>query len=363
MPRAKYFIYIENRMGNLKFFWGSFFVTIMGAIAAFYLYGFTGLFLVAVLSVLEVSLSFDNAVVNATVLKEMDAVWRRRFLTWGILIAVFGMRIVFPVAVVSVIAMVSPWEALRIAIDNPEQYRIIMESAHVSLMGFGGAFLMLVGLDFFLNDEKEDHWISVIERPILYVGKIKFAAETLTIVSLAIIGIFFLPEADRSSFLTSGILGVITFTAIHKLAAFMESKEETRNASNAANATKAAAKSGLGMFLYLEILDASFSFDGVIAAFAITTNLFIIAIGLGIGAMFVRSLTIMLVEKNTLDEYRYLEHGAFYAIIALAIIMFIKTFYHVPEVITGLLGAGFIAVAFIHSIAVKKKDDRELIDA
>lgn len=359
--RAKYFIDIENRMGNLKFFWGSFFVTVIGAIAAFYLYGFTGLFLVAVLSVLEVSLSFDNAVVNATVLKEMDAVWRRRFLTWGILIAVFGMRIVFPVAVVSVIAMVSPWEALRIAIDNPEQYRIIMESAHVSLMGFGGAFLMLVGLDFFLNDEKEDHWISIIERPILHIGKIKFAAEILTIVALGIIAIFFLPEGDRSSFLTSGILGVITFTAIHQLAAFMEAKEESRT-NNAANATKAAAKSGLGMFLYLEILDASFSFDGVIAAFAITTNLFIIAIGLGIGAMFVRSLTIMLVEKNTLDEYRYLEHGAFYAIIALAIIMFIKTFYHVPEVITGLLGAGFIAVAFIHSIAVKKKDDRAITD-
>lgn len=354
--RAKYFIDIENRMGNLKFFWGSFFVTVIGAIAAFYLYGFTGLFLVAVLSVLEVSLSFDNAVVNATVLKEMNAVWRRRFLTWGILIAVFGMRIVFPVAVVSVIAMVSPWEALRIAIDNPEQYRIIMESAHVSLMGFGGAFLMLVGLDFFLNDEKEDHWISIIERPVLHIGKIKFAAEILTILALGVVGTLFLSEGDRYSFLTSGILGVITFTAIHKLAAFMEAKEESRNA------TKAAAKSGLGMFLYLEILDASFSFDGVIAAFAITTNLFIIAIGLGIGAMFVRSLTIMLVEKNTLDEYRYLEHGAFYAIIALAIIMFIKTFYHVPEVITGLLGAGFIAVAFIHSIAVKKKDDRESTD-
>ncbi|WP_053980599.1 DUF475 domain-containing protein [Marinagarivorans algicola] len=343
-------------MGNIKFFWGSFLVTAIGAAAAFYFYGLTGLFLVAVLSVLEISLSFDNAVVNATVLKEMDAVWRRRFLTWGILIAVFGMRIVFPVAVVSVIAMVSPWEALRIAIDNPEQYKIIMESAHISLMGFGGAFLMLVGLDFFLNDEKEEHWIGVIERPVLHVGKIKFAAEILTVLSLLVIGAFFLPEADKYSFLTAGVSGVITFTAIHKLANFMESKEEQRNA---AKATQAAAKSGLGMFLYLEILDASFSFDGVIAAFAITTNLFIIAIGLGIGAMFVRSLTIMLVEKNTLDEYRYLEHGAFYAIIALAIIMFIKTFHHVPEVITGLLGAGFIAIAFAHSIIIKKRHENQ----
>ena len=130
----------------------------------------------------------------------------------------------------------------------------------------------------------------------------------------------------------------------------MGNNEESRAGQNA---TTVAAKSGLGMFLYLEVLDASFSFDGVIGAFAITTNLFIIAIGLGIGAMFVRSLTIMLVEKNTLEEYQYLEHGAFYAIIALAIIMFLKTFIHVPEVITGLIGAGFIAVAFVHSLVVK----------
>jgi hypothetical protein len=345
-------------MNNLKFFKGSILVTALGILAGYFIGGIQALFLVCVLAVLEISLSFDNAVVNATVLKEMDQKWRKRFLTWGILIAVFGMRIVFPVVIVSIIANVSPWGAIDIAINDPVQYKALMDSSHVSLMGFGGAFLMLVGLDFFFDDEKTDHWFDFIERPVMHVGKIKFAAEIFTVLSILLVAGVYLPENDQLSFIYSGVAGTAVFTGIHKLAEFMEEREESR-ASNTDGATKAAAKSGLGMFLYLEILDASFSFDGVIGAFAISTNLLIIAVGLGIGAMFVRSLTIMLVEKGTLDEYLYLEHGAFYAILALAIIMFLKTFIHVPEVVTGLIGASLIGIAFMHSLAIKKREKLE----
>jgi hypothetical protein len=336
---------------NLKFFKGSFIVTIVGLIAAFYVGGTTALFIVAVLSVLEVSLSFDNAVVNATVLKDMDEVWRRRFLTWGILIAVFGMRIVFPVLIVSVFAGVSPWGALDIAINTPDTYATLMGQAHVSLMAFGGAFLMMVGLEFFFDSEK-DHWIPVIEKPVAYFEKFKFSAEVLCLVLIAAVALFALQGEDQRSFALSGVAGLVTFMMIGKLTSIMEAREEER-----AKHTNGAAKSGAAMFVYLEVLDASFSFDGVIGAFAISTNLFIIAIGLGIGAMFVRSLTIMLVEKDTLSEYAYLEHGAFYAIIALASMMFLKSFMHVPEVITGLIGAGFIGVAFVHSVIVNKREN------
>jgi hypothetical protein len=99
----------------------------------------------------------------------------------------------------------------------------------------------------------------------------------------------------------------------------------------------------------LEILDASFSFDGVIGAFALSSDIFIIMVGLGIGAMYVRSITIHLVEAGTLTEYKYLEHGAHYAIGALALIMFIKMFTEVNELIVGGLGIAFIIVALIHS--------------
>lgn len=338
-------------MTHLKYFKGSFFVAIAGFITAMLIGGIEALFLVSVLAVLEISLSFDNAVVNATVLKDMDEVWRRRFLTWGILIAVFGMRIVFPLIIVSLASGVSPWGALAIAIDDPEQYAAHMEAAHVSVMAFGGAFLLMVGLDFFFDDEKQ-HWIPFIENPVLHLGRGKFAAEVVTVFLLMAVGLLALPDAEEKTFVFSGIAGMVMFVLIHKLSAFMEAREARR-------AVAQAAKSGAAMFIYLEILDASFSFDGVIGAFAITNNLFIIAIGLGIGAMFVRSLTIFFVEKNTLDEYIYLEHGAFYAIVALAIIMFLKTFMHISEVITGLIGAGFIAVAFTHSLMVKRNEEQQ----
>ncbi len=93
----------------------------------------------------------------------------------------------------------------------------------------------------------------------------------------------------------------------------------------------------------------------MIGAFALSNNLFIIAIGLGVGAMFVRSLTIMLVERETLACYRYLEHGAFYAIIALALMMFVNAVTHISEVVTGLIGAGFIVTAFLDSIRYNRR--------
>ena len=90
------------------------------------------------------------------------------------------------------------------------------------------------------------------------------------------------------------------------------------------------------MFLYLEVLDASFSFDGVIGAFAITNDIVLMALGLGIGAMYVRSLTVYLVRQGTLDDYVYLEHGAHYAIGALAVILLVTIQYEINEIITGL---------------------------
>nr|MDT0664980.1 DUF475 domain-containing protein [Micromonospora sp. DSM 115978] len=112
----------------------------------------------------------------------------------------------------------------------------------------------------------------------------------------------------------------------------------------------ASGRAAFFLFLYLEVLDASFSFDGVVGAFAISQNIFIIAAGLGIGALYIRSITVYLVRKGTLSEYIYLEHGAHYAIGALAVILAVSIRYEVPEIITGLIGVGFILVALLSSI-------------
>lgn len=305
------------------------------------------LWIIAVLGVLEISLSFDNAVVNATVLEDMTPAWRRRFITWGILIAVFGMRIVFPLAIVGIAARLGPISALTLAIEQPAEYERILTGAHVGIAGFGGAFLAMVGLTFFLDGEKDTHWIPFLERPVSGLSGVASAPLALSL--LALLGIAqMLPAGEVITFLTAGIFGLIAYVAVDSVGDLIGGGDET--------AAKVA-RAGIGGFLYLELLDASFSFDGVIGAFALSNNLFIIALGLGIGAMFVRSMTIMLVDKGTLAEYRFLEHGAFYAIIALAAIMLLSARYEIPETITGLIGAGFIGLAFLSSILSKDEEE------
>jgi len=144
-----------------KYYKGSFLLFFAGLVGGFFLGGWQAVFIILILCILEISLSFDNAVVNATVLKDMSEVWQRRFLTWGILIAVFGMRIVFPVIIVSIVSGLSPWGAIKVAVNDPDAYAAYMTSAHISIMAFGGAFLLMVGLSFFFDEEKE-HWVFIL---------------------------------------------------------------------------------------------------------------------------------------------------------------------------------------------------------
>jgi hypothetical protein len=336
-----------------KHFGGSLLFTLAGlAVGGWYGWELTGtidgmlgiVWICAVLAVLEVSLSFDNAAVNASILKDMDPVWQRRFLTWGIAIAVFGMRIVFPLLIVMVAASLGPVEAMRLALNEPAEYQRIVSEAHVGLMGFGGAFLGMVGLKYFFDAEKEVNWIEAIERPLAKVANIEAIAIGVVLAGTWAVASV-LPEEEALTFLTAAIAGLLTYLAVEIVNHLLEPPTPT---------TGDVAKAGFGAFLYLEVLDASFSFDGVIGAFALTNNLIIIAIGLGIGAMFVRSMTIFLVNKGTMSEYRYLEHGAFYAIIALAVIMYLNTFVHIPEVITGVIGAVLIGLAFWSSVRWNK---------
>lgn len=337
----------------IRYYLGSFIFTILAVVGAYFLAGPLGAMTAIILGVLETSLSFDNAVVNATVLKDMDAKWRRRFLTWGMLIAVFGMRVVFPLLIVSVVAKITPYAALMMAIYQPQSYADQLTSAHISIAAFGGAFLLMVFLKFFLDAEKDVHWIALIEKPLTKFGKIEAAEIAVTL--LALYGMTkILPGEEALPFMISGVMGIVTYVFADGIGTLLGGEEEQ------ADGVSRAVKSGAGAFLYLELLDASFSFDGVIGAFALTNNIFLIALGLGIGAMFVRSMTIMLVDKGTLDTFRYLEHGAFYAIGCLAAIMFVGTIHEIPEVITGLIGAAFIALSLLSSILYRRKKEKRV---
>ncbi|MHB0952522.1 MAG: DUF475 domain-containing protein [Allorhizobium sp.] len=312
----------------------------------------TVFFICAVLAVLEISLSFDNAIVNANKLKDMTPVWQHRFLTWGIVIAVFGMRIIFPLLIVVIAASIGPIDAFLLAAREPAEYARIMSEAHLPIAAFGGTFLMMVGLTYFFDHEKDIHWIEVIEKHMARSATIK-GIEIAFVLILILLFSNLLEGEEATTFVYSAIYGLLTFLAVEVVGGLLDASQRTM---------AEAAKGGLGAFIYLEVLDASFSFDGVIGAFALSKNLFVIAIGLGIGAMYVRSMTIMLVEKGTLAEYRYLEHGAFYAILILSVIMYCQTLVHIPEVITGLGGAGLIGISLWSSIRYNRAEQERLRD-
>lgn len=339
MKHFKSSILVTILLLALSFVWGLTHGPQAGIEAAF-----SALWVAAVLAVMEVSLSFDNAVVNASVLKGWDAFWRKMFLTVGIIVAVFGMRLVFPIVIVAFTADLSLGSVIQLALNNPAEYASKLTAHHAEISAFGGSFLALVGLSFFLDKGKDEHWFKFIESKLSWIG----TPLAPTLITLSVL--FCL--ANSMAVLVAGIAGIIVYAAVDLLCAVLEGDEE-----EGSSAGSTVVKAGIGGFLYLEVLDASFSFDGVVGAFAITNDVVIIMIGLAIGAFFVRSITIYLVEKDTLTTLRYLEHGAMYAIVALAaIMMYGTTGHHVPEVITGFVGIAFILSSIYASIRANKRD-------
>ncbi|MCK8672234.1 DUF475 domain-containing protein [Rhodococcus zopfii] len=359
----------------MRIFGASFAVTVVALVVAFLYGGPEALLLAAILGILEVSLSFDNAIINATVLQRMSDFWQKIFLTVGILIAVFGMRLVFPLAIVWAASGLGPIEALDLALNPPADgaayfpdgspsYETLITDAHPQIAAFGGMFLLMLFLGF-LFEEKEITWLSWLERPLERIGKLDQLAVVVASGILVLTAAFIAPDGKSSTVLIAGTLGMITYILVNGLGELFNVDEDGESASSGpTDLAKATGKAGFFLFLYLEVLDASFSFDGVIGAFAVTSDPIIIALGLGfIGAMFVRSITVYLVRKGTLAEYVYLEHGAHWAIGALALILFYSIGHHVSEIVTGLTGVFLILAALITSIIRNKNNPDDGADA
>lgn len=354
----------------MKLFRGAIFVSILALIIAYIYGGMTALVLAAILGVMEISLSFDNAIVNARILERMSYKWREVFLTVGMLIAVLGMRFLFPLLVVSVSAHLNPIDALMLAMakgdpSHPGTYAYILNHAHPMIAAFGGMFLLMLALDFFF-DFQAVHWLGFPEKILRKIGRFPAATSLCSLILLLILSHF----VAKDSFLVlfSGLIGIVLYLAVQGLGHLMaqhgtlaEVEEELENSDSKQSTPPVllAGKAAFGLFLYLEMIDASFSFDGAIGAFAITPDPIIIMLGLGfIGAMFVRSLTIFLVEKGTLNELIYLEHGAHWAILILAILLLLSIAIEIPEIITGVLGAIIIGCSLISSLFYNRKSRR-----
>jgi uncharacterized protein len=324
-----------------SFFFFPVLVALVGCAVVGYLSGIEALFLVIILSVLETTLSFDNAVVNARVLERMSPLWQRRFLTWGIFLAVFGTRFVLPILIVSIALWLSPLYVTQLVLVNPTEYGHLLEQVHGSIIAFGAMFLLMVSLKYFFNKAKDVHWIQSIEAHLVKWGRIEAIEIALALGLLALIS-YYTPY-DQVSVLTSGIIGIVLFISMQGITNSLSVEAE------------GIVKNSVGLFVYLEVLDAAFSLDGVIGAFALTSNLLIIVVGLGVGAFFVRTLTLYFVAQKTLVHLVYLEHGAHWAIFGLALAMLVSLIVHIPEAVTGFIGVCFVSLAYYSSIKAVRR--------
>ncbi len=315
-------------------------VAILGAVYIWL--GAAAFFLAGLLVLLEITLSFDNAVVNAQILAHMSPKWQKRFLTWGIAIAVIGTRFLLPILIVSASAGTSPLLIAKLALFSPTQYGALIAGAGHAISAFGGMFLLMVSLKYFFAESKEVHWIRVIERSVAGWGKIESIEIAVSLVVLAAMAL--LMPAEASTILIAGIVGIVLFVVVQGFTnAFTKDAEAAVGTGSAA------------LFIYLNILDAAFSLDGVVGAFALTNQLLLIVIGLGVGAYFVRSFTVYLVRRRTLEALVYMEHGAHWAILALSIALFASIFVHVPDYITGSAGLIFVGAAYYSSVRLARK--------
>ncbi|HSX27806.1 MAG TPA: DUF475 domain-containing protein [Patescibacteria group bacterium] len=307
---------------------------------------------VLILAIIEVTFSFENAVINSQVLARMNQFWQTIFLTVGIAVAVFGVRLLLPVIMVSTTTGHSMLSVFQMALHEPDQYAALLENAYPLIAAFGGVFLLMIGLRFF-GERRDVYWLNSVEAPL---GEFN---QPWWIVFSGIVGAvgfiyLFLANGDLS-IVGAAILGGLTFVVIKGVGELLMRSNHQTLAGGTAHGLAA-----LSQFVYLEMLDASFSFDGVLGAFAITKDVLLIAAGLGIGAFYVRSLTVHLLRRGTLAHYRYLVHGAHYAILVLALMLILSISLEMPKIIVSLVGLSFIFAAISSSI---RHNHREALPA
>jgi len=339
----------------LKSFGGSILISLTALIFVQIYLGWQAALVTLALMVIEVTFSFDNAIVNAKVLNTMSVFWQNIFMTIGILVAVFGMRIIFPILVVMLSADL-PWgQVLDLALNHPQQYAEALHGAHVSIASFGGMFLLMLALHFLFDAERSIHWLEVIERPMQKIGQWWLP----TVVSLLVLTVVtILPfNHEPKATLIAGAVGIAAYLLVGGFSALF-TKQHEKSEKKAGKKLLKTGMAGFSAFIYLEVLDASFSLDGVIGAFAITPNVVLIAVGLGVGAIWVRSMTLYMVRHKILHAYPYIEHGAHYTIGVLSIILLLGLFFSVPEVVSG--GVGVLII--IASIVASKKADKSTIE-
>jgi len=332
---------------SLKFFWFSGLLTILVAVLVGWQLGLVALWLFFILLILEVTFSFDNAVINSKVLSRLSPFWQNLFLTVGVVFAVFVVRFILPILIVMFSGDASFNEVINMALNEPDKYSHTLHDAAPLIDAFGGTFLIMIGISYFMDLEKEIHWLEKTEKWLSKFGNYE-SFKILVMLVVALVLYATVNEKYHVAVLLSSAIAVVIHIALDLFGQYFSKKQS--------QATKLIGGAAFASFLYLNVLDASFSLDGVIGAFAITNDIILIMAGLGAGALWVRSLTVYLTRTGTLGKYLYLEHGAHWAILALGIIMIAKLYgIELSEWFTGLIGLAIIIAAFTSSLWDKKR--------
>ncbi|MBI2173490.1 MAG: DUF475 domain-containing protein [Candidatus Aenigmarchaeota archaeon] len=290
---------------------------------------FSSALIVAGLIMFEIITSIDNAVINAEVLHTMSQRARRWFLTWGIFFSVFLIRGLLPWAIIwgtnPSLGPVGAWSA---AFSNDPAVAEAIAKSSPPLLALGGMFLVFLFLHWLFLEPK--HYGLRGERHIEKQGVWFFVVVSVT---LAVVTWFAIHRSPIMAF--GAVMGSTIFFIVHGFRENAAKKEkELLGSSSLGDWSK---------ILYLEVIDASFSIDGVLGAFAFTLAVPLILIGNGIGAIAVRQITISNIER--VKRYKYLKNGAMYSILILGCIMVANAFgFHIPEWLSPV--ATFIIIGY-----------------
>jgi len=295
------------------------------------------------LALFEIIISVDNAIINAEVLSTMSRKAKRWFLFWGIIIAVFLVRGLLPWMIIWAsnpsLGFFGSFAASFSS--DPHIKEIIEQSAPVLLIG-GGIFLIFL---FF-------HWIFLEPKHYGLIGEEFIQRKGVwffTVVSVLLSVIVWLAINKNPLMALGAVVGSTAFFISH---GFKENAEQAEKQMLEGSSNM----SDLSKIFYLEVIDATFSIDGILGAFAFTFSLPLILIGNGIGALVVRKLTVSNIKN--VKKYKYLKNGAMYSILALGAIMIFDSFgAHIPEWISSIITIAIIGYFFYKSVKEIKNNN------
>jgi len=295
---------------------------------------FTIILTIMGLCMFEIICSIDNAIINAEVLGTMQPKYRRWFLLWGILFAVFLVRGLLPLLLVWFSTPeLTPWEAFTAMFsDNPDIKEAIETSSPILLIG-GGTFLIFL---FF-------HWLFLEEKHFGLPGERYFFSKGVwfyAVVSILLMAIVWFAIEKNAMMAFGAVVGSTAFFIVHGFRQNAELQEQKLINGDMSDISK---------ILYLEVIDATFSIDGVLGAFAFTMSVPLILIGNALGAIAVRQITVGNIDR--IKKYRFLKNGAMYSILCLGIIMLIDSFgFHIPEFVSPVITFTVVGLFYMKSV-------------